>query len=41
MGRDKPQEGLEVEYSGRASAEGKVGTSGAFPGSSKCVRRAG
>lgn len=27
MGRGKPQEGLKVEYFGRASAEGKVGTS--------------
>ena len=37
MGRSKPQEGLKVEYSGRVSAKGKVGTSGAFPGNSKCV----
>lgn len=40
MGRNKPQEGLKVKYSGRVSAEGKVGTSGAFPGNSKCVCRA-
>lgn len=40
LGRRKPQEGLKVEYSGRASAEGKVGTSGALPRNSKCVYRA-
>ena len=37
MGRNKPQEGLKAEYSGRASAKGKVGTSGAFPENGKCV----